>query len=507
MKKTSTSLVVLGILILLNLIVYKYYFRIDLTSDKQYTLGKATKNILKNLDDPVTVRAYFSKNLPPDVAKTKEDFKDLLDEYAGISGGKIEYKFIDPSKDDETEKEALQNGLNPVMINLREKDEIKQQKAFLGATISYNDRKEVIPFIKPGTAMEYMLTTAIKKVSIENKPKVAIISGNGEPSLSDLSQVNQTLSILYTPEVVDLNTQNEISKDYKVAMIIAPTDSFSMQSLQKLDSYLANGGNLVMALNMVDGNFQTAMGEHINTGLENWLKNKGLEIEQKFVLDQDCGAITVSQNQGFFTMQNQIKFPFLPIIRNFKDHLITKGIEEVVLKFASPMHFNNKNDVTFTELATSSAHSATLPATTYFDVMKRWSQADFPESNITVAGILEGKLAGENNSKIVVFSDGDFAVTGSGRQRQNQSQNNVSLLVNAVDWLGDDTGLISLRTKGTVSRPIKQEYLTEEASSKRNFIKYLNFGLPILLMLIIGLVNMQRKKAIRTKRMLEDFSK
>jgi len=74
-----------------------------------------------------------------------------------------------------------------------------------------------------------------------------------------------------------------------------------------------------------------------------------------------------------------------------------------------------------------------------------------------------------------------------------------------VDWLGDDTGLIELRTKSVVSRPIKQEYLTEDASSKRNMIKYLNFGLPILLVILIGIFLMQRRKAIRMRRMQEEY--
>ncbi len=503
MKKYTNSLMLIGILVLVNLLSYKFFYRLDLTSDHQFTLSKATKNILKSLDDPVTITAYFTKNLPSNIQKTREDLRDMLEEYAGISGGMVEYRFVDPSENKELEQEAMKNGIRPVMINVREKDEVKQQKAFLGAVISLEDRKEIIPFIQPGTALEYELSTAIKKVSIENKPFVAILSGHGEPGLDQLSQVDHSLSILYNTETVNLKTANEIDPKYKVAMMIAPKDSFGITDFQKLDNYLAKGGRLVLAVNTVDGDFQTSRGIVLNTGIDNWLRQKGLNIDKKFVIDQSCGSVSVQQQQGYFTMMSQVKFPFLPIIRKFADHTITKGIEEVILKFASPMEFQGDSSIRFTELATTSDRSGVVDGNTYFDINKKWTTADFDEPNIAVAGVLEGKLAGDMDSKMVVFSDGDFAITGGGRQKQNQ--NNISLFVNAVDWLGDDTGLIELRTKSVVSRPIKQEYLTEDASSKRNMIKYLNFGLPILLVILIGIFLMQRRKAIRMRRMQEEY--
>ena len=78
-------------------------------------------------------------------------------------------------------------------------------------------------------------------------------------------------------------------------------------------------------------------------------------------------------------------------------------------------------------------------------------------------------------------------------------------MTNAIDWLSDDTGLIELRTKAVATRPIKQEYLSEDATGKRTFLKYLNFGLPILLVLLYGLFRMQRQKQIRLKRMQERY--
>ena len=96
------------------------------------------------------MKAYFSENLPSNVSQAKNDVLDYLIEYSRISNNNLVYKFIDPSSNESNEAEAIQNGISPVMINIREKDQVKQQKAYLGLVIEMLDQKETIPFVKPG---------------------------------------------------------------------------------------------------------------------------------------------------------------------------------------------------------------------------------------------------------------------------------------------------------------------------------------------------------------------
>ena len=121
-------LLIIGVIILLNILSDKFFLRLDFTEDNRYTLSKATKDIVKSLDEPITVKAYFSEDVPPDVAKTKRDFKELLVEYASISGGKVVYEFINPNADEQLEQQAMQAGVQPVIINSREKDQSVQKK-------------------------------------------------------------------------------------------------------------------------------------------------------------------------------------------------------------------------------------------------------------------------------------------------------------------------------------------------------------------------------------------
>jgi ABC-type uncharacterized transport system involved in gliding motility auxiliary subunit len=262
-----------------------------------------------------------------------------------------------------------------------------------------------------------------------------------------------------------------------------------------LDQFLSKGGNILLAMNRVEGNFQNAMGSAVSAGMEGWLSRRGITISENFIVDANCGTVTVQQQQGNFTMQSQLQFPYLPVINKFADNPITKGLESVSLQFASPITFSGDTTFRFTPVAYTSDKSGSLRTPLYFDIQKQWQTSDFPMSGIVVAAILEKEYKRNSPSRIVLFSDGDFAVGGNQRGMQ-LPPDNVSLMVNSIDWLSDDTGLIELRTKGITSRPIK-----ELEDSKKAFIKWINFLLPIILIVIYGLIRVQLNHNKRVKRM------
>lgn len=498
-KISTTITLVIIILIVINILSDNYSFRIDLTEGKEYTLSDATRNILRELQKPVTITAYFSKDLPPNIGNLTEAVKDMLIEYNNRSKDMVVYRFVNPNEKEDLENEAVNNGIRPVMINVREKDQVKQQKAYLGAVVSMGDEKETIPFIQPGAAMEYALSTAIKKLSVVNKPSIAIIQGHGEPMLNEIAQAFTDLSVLYNVDPFKMTDTTEIPDRYNTIAIIRPTDTISPVQFNIFDRFLSRGGNIFLGLNMVEGDFSTATGRAVNTGLKEWLMMKGLNISEDFIIDANCGSVSVQQQQGNFIMQTQVSFPYLPVISKFADNPITSGLEAVTLQFASPITFSGDSTVKFTPIAFSSEKSGTVRSPLYFDIEKQWAESDFPMSGIVVAGILEGKLAGDISSKIVLVSDGDFAINGN--QAGNQlPPDNVSLLVNSVDWLSDDTGLIGLRTKEVTSRPIR-----ELSDGKRTFLKWLNFILPIFLVILYGIIRMQINRNKRIRRMEVDY--
>ena len=502
-KKVITGLLlILGILIIINFFAYRFFVRLDFTADQEYTLSKATKNILKSLDEPVTISAYFSEDLPPNVAKVKQDFKDMLIEYENASGGKIVYQFINPNKDQETEMEAQQAGIQPIMINVRERDQMKQQRAYLGAVLQYGDKKETIPFIQPGSAMEYALSSNIKKLTLKEKIKIAFLQGNGEPGLAELPQLRSQLSVMYDVETVQFNDTTGIPNKYKTLVIIAPSDTVNPQYFKQLDDYMAKGGRVLLALNRVKGDLSNARGSSVYTGFANWLKKRGIDIQDEFVLDANSGNVMVRQQNGMFVMNTPVKFPYLPVITKFADHPITKGIESVIFPFASPIKISPADSTLhIVNLAVTSKNTGVEKPPVYFNVMKQWTKNDFPVSSLPVAVAVDGKIFDNTFSKMVVFGDGDFVVNGSGQRAQRLEEDNINLMTNAIDWLSDDTGLIALRTKGISSRPIDPNL----EQGTKTFLKYLNFLLPIFLIIGFGIIRYQYRRKLRNKWMNEDY--
>ncbi len=487
-------LLIIGIIAVIFLLSRQYFFRIDLTEDKQFTMSKATRGILHDLEDPVDVKAYFSENLPANFERVRTDFQNLLIEYNNISKGKVDYRFINPGADSTSEQEALQAGIQPLLINVREKDQASQKKAFMGAVIEYGDQKEIIPFVSEGSAMEYDLTTAIKKISVKDKPSLGFIQGHGEPGFQQMQNVAQALSVIYAIEPLDLS-ETAIEDRFQAILWIRPTDSVPADHFEKLNAYLSKGGKLITAINAVDGDLSTAQGSASTHNVLPWLTSMGIVIEPTFIIDASCGKVTIQQNMGPFSIPTQVSFPYLPLVTSFPDHPATKGIEAVIFQFASPIRFMTQDNTIWSQFVTSSAKSGTLQVPLYFDIQKQWTNADFPLSNIAIGGIAEG-VKGNADSKLVVFSDGDFIVSEQG----NINPDNVNLLVNTIEWLVDKSGLSELRTKGVVYRPID-----ELEEGKRSAIKYINFLLPLVLVGVVGLWRSQRNRLKRIRRMEEKY--
>lgn len=494
--------IIAGIVVLINLISSRIYFRLDYTADQRYTLSKASRDILRDLDDVITVTAYFTRDLPPQLQKTRRDFEDLLIEYENRSRGNVVYEFIEPNKDQESEMQAQQKGISPVMVSVMKKDQSQQIRAYMGAVLQSGENTEVIPLVQPGAGMEYALTTSIKKLVIADKPRIAFLQGHGEPSPQASFQVLDQLSVLYDVEPFTLSDTAGIPAWYKAVALINPTDTFSNASLIQLDRYLAGGGNLYISYSPLDNNLNAQyLGARPDIGLRGWLSEKGINLLDQYVVDASCGAVTVRQQQGPFVFNTQVQFPFFPILADFPDHPVTEGLDAVFMPFVSAMtHSVSDTTVKVAALARSSDQSGLVPAPTFIDINREWTVADFNAPGQVVALALEGKMGGVSQARMVVIANGEYAVNGEGQQAQQINPDNVYFAANAIDWLADDTGLINLRTKAVTSRPIRQI-----EDSTRNWYKYGNVAAPILLMLIIAIVRRQRYQKKRQRWMQGNY--
>lgn len=490
-----------AILVVATVLSNSYFFRLDLSENQQYTLSEATRDILSGLESPVTIKAYFSEDLPSDFLRGRKQFNELLVEYAANSRGMLVYEFINPQSSEETEREVIEKGVQPAMIDVREKDQRKQQKAYLGATIEMREETEVLPLIQPDGSMEYALSSAIRKLAVSSRPKMGYIMGHGEPNLNELPQLMKELSVTYEVEPYFIAGGTVPGPDKFQAMLwIRPTDTIPAGHFQFIDSYLAQGGRLLVAFDAVAGDFVNFLGMPKYTGLREWLASKQIEVKQNLVIDNRCGALTVQQSQGGFTFANNIPFPYLPLMRGSDGIAMSDGLEGVMMQFPSELRYTGDSTLFYQSILTSSHQSNTQTVPQVLDIQRQWTVDDYTQSHIPVAGAISGNIEG-SYSKMVVITDGEFIVNGPPQQALQLQPDNIRFFVNSVDWLMDDTGLIELRTRNVESRP-----LNPLSDDTKTWIKLLNFLLPLTLVIIYGLLRYQTRLRLRRKRMLQDFS-
>lgn len=496
-------LLFLAIFIALNLLAYQAFFRLDFTADQRYTLSDNSEEILEDLDRTVQVTAYFSENLPPELDRVRRDLQDMLVEYRSLADGQLEYDFVDPTADEEgqAEQQAQQMGIAPLDIQSREKDQIKVLRGYMGAVVSAGGQQEVIArFNQDGSGMEYALSSAIKKLTLDQLPRVGLITGHGEPGLPQLQQVQQEMRGLYQLDTVRLSDPQSWSS-CRTLLLLGPSDIIPQEELDQLDQFLASGGRLVLGVNAVGGDLQGRRPwQAVTTGLGPWLMDKGISVGKEFLIDANCAQLQLQQQRGTFTQIIPVDFYYYPYIQDFADHPVTDGLEQMLLLFASPLALAELDSgLTATVLARSSELTGTEAPPTFFDPNREWTRADFPQGPQPVAMALSGHFGGSAEGKLLVIGDGDFATNPS--QQQRTLPDNVNFLVNAIDWLSDDTGLIELRTKQVLSRRLD----TQLSEGERSTVKWLNFLLPILIVVVVGMVRTQRRKAQRLRWQAESY--
>lgn len=480
---------ILVAVLVLNVLSCFLFFRWDFTANKRYSLSKVSKNIIRNNNEPIVVDFYITEDLPQDIKKLAKEFQSLLKEYKSISKADFIINTI-YLNNHEKEFKATEAGIKPIYHEIRERDLEKIQRVFIGAVFHIGNRQAVIPEINFDTALEYKITRLFKQTSDTLKPTVGFVRGHGEATFNHMPQLINELSHLTEMQVVDLNSKQSLD-NCNVICIIDPKDYFSPYEIEQLEKYLDKGGRLFIALNHAIGQLGDRNSGFINpTGIEDMLEKKGLKIKYDFVVDNNCGTIAINQQYGFINFQSNVSFPYIPIITNFSKHTITYGLKSMLLPFASSIEqVKTSTPYIFTPLAKTSSVSGIQQAPVFFDFQKQWTQNDFNHPHNTIAALLTNE---DNNSSIVAITDANFisdAIVSSG------PTDNINFAINSIEWLADNSGLIQLRNKFTTF-----SFLEPLNDNTKEFIKYLNFFLPILLIILAAIIHYRKQQLKRAHR-------
>jgi gliding-associated putative ABC transporter substrate-binding component GldG len=510
-KKAQTFfrvLLVLGILILINFISVRIFSRLDLTKAGVYTLSDASKTLVRNLDDRITVKAYFTEELPSPYNNNRRQVLDILNEYKAYAKGNLHFEFINP-EGEKNEREAQQAGIPPVEVQVVKEDKFEVKRAFLGLVFLYEDKKEILPVVQNLGSLEYDISSAIKRLTMHAKKRIGITTGHQEPELSSMKQANQDVSSQYEIVPVDLSSSTAtIPQDVAALLIIAPQKKFSDTAKYQIDQYIMHGGKVAFLLNKVNASLQQRYTQPIDLGLEDMLENYGIRINADLVRDAQCANITVMQQQGQFQMQSQIPFPYLPNVANVnRSNPIVKDLQGLIFYFVSSLDTSlavNKG-LNAEVLVRSSKRSGRQTGFMMIDPLHRYTMDELSESNIPLAAVVSGSFksyfsttGGENQAlvpqvtkspetRIIVVGDGDFM-----KDDFAGSRGNLTFFINIIDYLADDAGLITIRSKNIAQPPLDQI-----SDGTKKLLKYGDLLLPPILIIGYGLFRWRRRVALK----------
>jgi gliding-associated putative ABC transporter substrate-binding component GldG len=334
---------VAGALVLVNLIGTRLFGRLDLTEKNIYTLSRASKDLVKALPDYLSVKAYISKDLPPEIKRLSRDVRDKLDDYKSSSGGRFRWEAVDPSTDKKYEEEASRCKVNKVQIQKMSNSKFELGAYYLGLCLQYGDKTEAIPQIVNDAGLEYQMSSLIKKMTVKKK-KIALITGHGE---SDFSQGLQALKQDVEQEY-DVTTVNpssaEIGADVDAIVVAGPHQVIDEKGLREIDRFIMTGrGAVILAPGMVAGSAGARGMESIKMlqgndhGMGKLLEAYGFKLTQDIIIDPQAAAPGVMDVGGgrrallttpAFVAAATDKAPGLSVL---------EGIRGLIFPYASPV--------------------------------------------------------------------------------------------------------------------------------------------------------------------------
>jgi len=414
----------LTILVLLNVVARYFYLRWDLTAEKRYSISKPTKQMMRNLQDVVTVKVYLAGDLNAGFKRMQESTRDMLNELRAYGGKNVEFEFIDPMAIENLDErkavmqDLIERGLKPTDLTTKSKTDTKRQLIFPGAILTYGGRDIAVNLLENQMGyspqeilnnsivlMEYKFANAIKKLTQYRPPQIGFVDGNGELSKLELADIEQTLiSSKYEVKHLDLNESYYIPERFDEIIIAKPRIAFDEKNKYKIDQYIMHGGKVLW---LVDGTNASMDSLRMNPGgqfvvsndlnLDDMLFKYGVRLNTDVVQDINlCNQIPLVVGQMGNAPQTEM-FPwyYFPLLVSDNNHAIVHNIDPVSSQFASSIDTVKNPGVSKTILlhTTQNAKAQLAPTRVHFGILQsKPNPAYYNQPDIPVAVLLEGEF-------------------------------------------------------------------------------------------------------------------
>lgn len=530
-------------------------FLVDLTTEKRFTVANESKTILKNLDDIVYVKVYLEGDLPVGFKKLRNAIRETLDEFRVYAKSNIQYEFINPSENpDEKTRNSIytdleKKGLKGIGIKSHDKEGGETDKViFPGAIVTYKGTDFPVKLLMNNVSLsaeenlnnsmetvEYSLIKGIYDLTNKNVAKIGFLEGQGELSNMQIADIDRELSNYYKVEPVLINGKPGTLDSYKAIIIAKPTLAFKEQDKFVLDQYIMNGGKVLWFMDEVNVNADSIASRGATVGfindlnIDDQLFTYGVRINPSLVQDIQCNQVPII-TAGTTGQPRPVPAPWLyyPLISPLVDHPITRNLNLIWTKYPSQIDTLAIPGIHKTPLLKTSQYTKLVKAPLFIqlsEVKNKMVRSDFNKPNQTIAVLLEGRFPSlfrnrqtkdilpestaqlkteSQPTKMIVVADGDLLandvrmspkgpmITPLGFDKYtNQTFGNKEFVINALDYLTNESGLMALRAKEYKLRILDRALIRDE----RLKWQMINIILPVLLVIAFGLFyNSSRKR-------------
>jgi len=519
-KKITLMLVIINIL-LLNWISYGAYVRFDLSRTGRLRLTSATKNILRKLPDQVRIEVFFSSKVPDSLIQPVKQLRDFLSEYESIANGKVSLIFNDPTNNKEAEQRAKSLGIRKSQSQIQSKNKFSVEQIYLGVAVLYGDEKFVINDVIRSSQLEYELTSRIYKMAYPSTRKVGMLTSNTAFKLTEDRQdpfhtynvLNKQLETFYG-NIVEVKTNNVIPANISTLLIPTP---FSMSDLDKfrVDQFILSGGKVILLVSGMNVDFRRGV-MPVDNKILTFFKHYGINIGADMVLDVNV----LPYRQSVFA--RPIPYPAWVMIK--KDNLneksiITQDLSSLFVAYGSSVKpdysklkgIDGKQKANVTILAKTTPNGytknriATISPEAMYNEARNAKVGNRGQYNVammvkakyksffTQKDMKLPKEADKNylkesikEAQILAFpsplSISDYAMSLS-------QGSNLHFILSALDTMHGLDELVKARNK-EISNPV----ITDLSYGKKTAIILINFLLPLLVIVIVGILKRMKRK-------------
>ena len=472
-------LFLLAIIVAVNFLASVFHTRIDLTKEKRFTLSKASKQLLKSLNEPVTIDVFVhKKDLPSEVKKLENSIDEFLSnckEYA--RNNNLQFKFLNPyeglSDSAQARMEDSLNyffGLYPSVLSAPEKagDKLEISKLIHGAVVKYRDTSIGVDLLRGQkgfgmekeqratlynnveATLEYKFMHAIEKIISDKRPIIGYALGNGEAFGYNINDAFVTLRTNYNTDTINIRQISFIPSQLDALVILKPTLPFSEADKLKIDQYIMRGGKVFWMIDVMYAEFDSlyksngfiAFDRGLN--LDDLLFKYGARINQNLLQDMQCDQLGQMSGDPNNPQMRLVSWPFFPVL-NGTDHPISKNLDGVRSIFPNTIDTVKAQGIKKTFLLRSSSNARVLstPAKIDFEFLQIAPDAKlFTVHDAGVAVLLEGKFQSfytgrvpkaiadslnaygvpfsnrsDQNGKMIIVGDGDIATNEVSQQQ------------------------------------------------------------------------------------------